>query len=121
MADDIGQDANGLASGRALGIYALIEREIEAEDPGGIRSPLRILRELGNNALAHNSRRAADVLHSGPNGVNRENHRANQLEKHLKALLFALHARPLHGGPHWSLEEAIENANKLLDKKFRRD
>lgn len=104
-----------------MNLYTLLESEIEAEDPEGNRSPLRILRELGNNALAHDNRRVAAVLHSGPNGVNRENHRASQLETHLQALLFALHARPLHGGPHWSLEEAIENANNLLDRKHRRD
>ena len=104
-----------------MDLYSLLQKEIEMEDPEGNRSPLRTLRELGNNALAHDNRRVARVLHSGPDGVNRENHRANRLETHLKALLFALHARPLHGGPHWSLEEAIEHANKLLDGKRRHD
>lgn len=46
---------------------------------------------------------------------NRASFKAGQVCNALKSLLFALHARPMHGYPLLPLEEAIANAIVVLD------
>lgn len=96
--------------------YALVDRDVIAEQKGGSVSPLRVVREMALNAGIHGAPNLSAVLNEACGSFNRENHRAGRFKDALKALLFALHARPLFGGPHLSLEDAIAAANELIDR-----
>lgn len=95
--------------------YKAIDADVETESRGGAVSPGRVCREMATNANIHGAPKLAALLNEMCSQVNRENNRGNRYRNSLRALLFALHARPLFGGPHLSLEDAIAEANALLD------
>ena len=95
--------------------YAAVERDVIAESKGGKVSPGRVCRELALIAKMHDAPELSRALDETCNEVNRSNARAGRMKRALQALLYSLHARPLFGGPHLTLEEAIAKANETLD------
>jgi hypothetical protein len=49
---------------------------------------------------------------------NRHSFRAGQVKRALQQLLFALQARPHHGYPLLTVEDAIAEANEVLDAQM---
>ena len=53
--------------------------------------------------------------------ANRASFRHGKVVRALNSLLFALHARPFHGYPLLPVEEAIADANRVLDEGLKHD
>lgn len=99
--------------------YAAVEADIAAERKDGSVSAGAVARQMATWAGIRSADNLKWMLEEMLADANRASFRHGQTERALKSLLFALHARPYHGHPLLPLEEAIANANELLDAKHR--
>lgn len=99
--------------------YAAVDADV-AEERKGDRSAGAVAREISRWAGIRSASNLKWLLDEMLADANRASFESSQIELALKRLLFALHARPMHGYELLSVEEAIEQANQLLDAKFAR-
>ena len=97
--------------------YAAIDADVAAERKGETVSAGAVARQMATWAGIREALNLKWMLEEMLADANRASFRHGQTEATLKSLLFALHARPYHGHPLLTVEEAIESANKLLDEK----
>lgn len=97
--------------------YAAVDADVADERKEG-RGALAVAKQIALWAGIRSAENFKWMLNEMLAEFNRCSFREGQKEGALKDLLFALHARPRHGYPLLSVEEAIANANEILDKKF---
>jgi hypothetical protein len=98
------------------GPYAAVDADVAMErKKGGSSSSIR--RELALWAGIRGADNLRWLLDELGADANRASFWHSQVAGALKSLLFALHARPYLGHPLLPLEEAIANANDVLDKQ----
>jgi hypothetical protein len=95
--------------------YAIVDKDFALESRDGQVSPMRVIREMATNAGIHGAPVMKRVFEDVCAAANRESHKRSQLKGALWNLLFALHARPRPGYELRTVEEAIDEANKVLD------
>jgi hypothetical protein len=93
--------------------YEVIERD--ARSIGTDKAPTIILKEIGIYAERNGAPIFGGAIYETLVLINRQASRTSKIKNDLKALLYALGARPLFGGPHLDLETAIARAVATLD------
>lgn len=96
------------------GQYAAVDADV-ADERKGDRSAGAVARQMALWAGIRSAENLKWMLNEMLADRNRQSFRESQIKGALKDLLFALHARPRHGYPLLSVEEAIAKANELLD------
>ncbi|MGX7926490.1 hypothetical protein ACWPMX_07940 [Tsuneonella sp. HG094] len=99
--------------------YAAVDADVADERKDGTVSAGAVARQMATWAGIRSADNLKWLLVEMLADANRASFHHGQTERALKSLLFALHARPFHGYPLLSVEDAIANANELLDRKFR--
>lgn len=97
--------------------YAAVDADVAAERKDGQASVGAVAREMARWAGIRSADNLRWMLDEMLADANRASFKAGQTERALKQLLFALHARPHRGYPLMTIEDAIADANKLLDEK----
>lgn len=100
--------------------YAAVDADVADEREGG-RSAGAVAREMARWAGIREAHNLKWMLNEMLADRNRASFEHGKVERALKSLLFALHARPYHGHPLLTVEEAVANANAVLDEKHRHD
>lgn len=100
------------------GPYPAIDADFALESRDGSVSPMRVVREMAQNAAIHGAPTMQRVLDDAVSDYNRQSARASAVRDALKALLFSLHARPFHGATLKPVEDAIAEANAVLDAQM---
>lgn len=98
------------------GPYAAVDADV-ADERKGNRSPGAVAREMALWAGIRSAPNLRWLLDEMLANANRRSFAAGQTELALKRLLFSLHARPMPGYELLTVEEAIAQANALLDAK----
>ena len=97
--------------------YAAVDADVDDERKGG-RPAGAVARQVSLWAGIRGAENLRWMLDEMLADANRKSFEAGKVERALKSLLFALHARPYHGYPLLPLEEAIAEANKVLDEQM---
>lgn len=95
--------------------YAAVDADVADERKDG-RSAGAVARQMSLWAGIRSADNLRWMLDEMLADANRQSFRSGQVSGALKSLLFALHARPYHGHPLLTVEEAIANAIEVLDK-----
>lgn len=95
--------------------YEVVERDARFISNGGEKGPLTVLKEIATYAGRNGAPTLAEAMHEALVKISRQSSRYARLRNDMKALLYALGARPLFGGPHLDVETAIARALETVD------
>lgn len=99
------------------GQYAAVDADVADERKDG-RSAGAVARQVSLWAGIRGAENLRWMLDEMLGDTNRQSFKGGQVKRALKQLLFALHARPHHGYPLLTVEEAIAQANEILDAQM---
>lgn len=99
------------------GQYAAVDADVADERKDG-RSAGAVARQIALWAGIRSAENLRWMLDEMLADSNRTSAKSAQVKRVLKALLFALHARPMAGQPLLSVEDAIAEANAVLDAQM---
>jgi hypothetical protein len=94
--------------------YAAVDADVAEERKDG-RSAGAVARQMSLWAGIRSADNLRWLFDEMLTDANLRSFKAGRVERALKALLFALHARPMHGYPLLTVEDAIAQANEVLD------
>lgn len=97
--------------------YAAVDADVADERKDG-RSAGAVARQMSLWAGIRGAENLRWMLDEMLGDANRQSFKSGQVERALHQLLFALHARPHHGYPLLTVEDAIAEANALLDAQM---
>ena len=97
--------------------YAAVDADVAAERKGD-RSASVVAREMSAWAGIRSAENLRWMLDEMLADANRQSFKAGRVKHALKMLLFALHARPMHGYSLPTVEDAIAEANAVLDAQM---
>lgn len=97
--------------------YAPVDADVATERKGS-KSAGAVAREMSRWAGVHGADNLRWLLDEMLADRNRDSAKAGRVNRALKSLLFALHARPMPGYPLLTVEEAIAEANAVLDAQM---
>lgn len=97
--------------------YAAVDADVADERKDG-RSAGAVARQMSLWAGIRSADNFRWMLDEMLADANRENFKLGQVRGALRSLLFALHARPYHGHPLLTVEDAIAKANEVLDAQM---
>ena len=94
--------------------YAAVDADVADERKDG-RSSGAVARQISLWAGIRGADNLRWMLAEMLADANRQSFKATRVRKALKSLSFALHARPMHGYPLLTVEDAIAQAIEVLD------
>lgn len=96
------------------GQYAAVDADVANERKDG-RSAGAVARQMSLWAGIRGADNLRWLFDEMLADANSKTFKAGRVRDALKSLLFALHARPMHGHPLLTVEDAIEQANDVLN------